>query len=186
MSACSRPSPRWQLTAAELSRSDSCGDIKTPIADFPGFLPMDSDALRRLHYAAAVAIGMFAALTIHIVLTVLGLGLDTVLRSSHPSSRDELISALAWWAVAAAGFIGGWGTGAYLVAAARERDFVYRLARRFLIAVVVVVSTAAGLLSKSGAAGGTVDVIASGTALGLGLVCAYCGARFAYLNAEQL
>jgi hypothetical protein len=147
---------------------------------------MDSDALRRLHYAAAIACGVFASLTVHILLTVFGLGMDAVLRDLIPDSRAQFVSSLAWWAVAAAGFIGGWAAGAYLIAAARERDFVYRLARRVLIAVVVVVCTAAGLLSKTGSAGGTTDVIASLTALGLGLICAFCGARLAYLNAEQV
>jgi hypothetical protein len=52
--------------------------------------------------------------------------------------------------------------------------------------LVVAVCTIAGILSKSGSAGGTVDVIASLSALGLGLICAFCGARLAYLNAEQL
>ena len=147
---------------------------------------MDSDVLRRLHYAAAIACGVFAALTVHIALTVFGLGLDAVLRELSPTSKQQLVSALAWWAIGGAGFAGGWAAGAYLIAAAREREFVYRLARGFLIAVVVVISTAAGLLSKTGSVGGTVDVITSLTALGLGLVCAFCGARLAYLNAEQV
>jgi hypothetical protein len=147
---------------------------------------MDSDALRRLHYAAAIACGVFAALTVHILLTVFGLGMDAVLRDLIPDSRAQFIASLAWWAVAAAGFIGGWAAGAYLIAAARERDLIYRLARRFLIALVVVVCTAAGLLSKTGSVGGTIDVITSLTALGLGLICAFCGARLAYLNAEQV
>jgi len=77
-------------------------------------------------------------------------------------------------------------TRARVIAAAREREFVYILARRFLIALVVVVATASGILSKSGDVGGTVDVISSLTALGLGLICAFCGARLAYLNAEQV
>ena len=33
---------------------------------------------------------------------------------------------------------------------------------------------------------GTVDVVAGLAALGLGLICAFCGARLAYLNAEQV
>src|SRR5476649_1056242 len=41
---------------------------------------MDTDALRRLHYAAAIACGVLAALAMHIVLTVFGVGLDAVLR----------------------------------------------------------------------------------------------------------
>ncbi|MEP7029459.1 MAG: hypothetical protein ABI830_00840 [Pseudolabrys sp.] len=147
---------------------------------------MDTDALRRLHYAAAIACGVFAALALHIVLTVFGIGLDTVLRDAEAGNKQQLISSLAWWAIGGAGFVGGWGTGAYLIAAAREREILYRMAQRFLIAVVFVVATVGGIMSKTGNLGGTVDVIAGLTALGLGLVCAFCGARLAYLNAEQV
>jgi hypothetical protein len=147
---------------------------------------MDPEALRRLHYAAAIACGVFAALAVHILLTMLGLGMDVVLRDAGASAHSQLVSSLAWWAVAAAGFIGGWAAGAYLIAAARERDVIYRIARRVLIALVVIVCTVAGVLSKSGSGGGTIDVIVSLTALGLGLICAFCGARLAYLNAEQV
>jgi hypothetical protein len=73
-----------------------------------------------------------------------------------------------------------------LIAAARERDAIYRMARAALIGLVVIMSTAAGILSKTGSAGGRLDVIAGLTALGLGLICAFCGARLAYLNAEQV
>jgi hypothetical protein len=147
---------------------------------------MDTDILRQLHYAAAIACGVFAALVVHIVLTVFGVGLDAVLREAAAGNKQQLVSALAWWAIGGAGFVGGWGTGAYLIAAARERKFVYRLARRFLIALVFTAVTAGGIMSKIGNLGGTVDVIAGLTALGLGLICAFCGARFAYLNAEQV
>jgi hypothetical protein len=147
---------------------------------------METEVLRRLNYAAAIACGVFAAIAMHILLTVFGLGLDTVLRSGAGATRQQLISALAWWAIAAAGFIGGWGTGAYLIAATREREFVYRLARGFLIALVFAVATAGGVMSKTGDVGGTVDVIAGVAALGLGGICAYCGARLAYLNADQV
>jgi hypothetical protein len=148
--------------------------------------PLDTDALRRLHYAAAIACGVFAALAAHILLTVFGVGLDRVLRDASAASAHQFLSALAWWTIAAAGFIGGWATGAYLIAAARERAFVYRLAQRFLIAVVFAVATAGGIMSKTGTIGGTSDVIAGLAALGLGLICAFCGARLAYLNAEQV
>ena len=147
---------------------------------------MDTDVLRRLHYAAAIACGVFAALTVHIVLTVFGVGLDTVLRGASAGNAGQFVSAAAWWAIGGAGFAGGWATGAYLIAATREREFVFRLAQRFLIAVVFAVATAGGIMSKSGNLGGTVDVIAGLTALGLGLICAFCGARLAYLNAEQV
>ncbi len=147
---------------------------------------MDTDILRRLHYAAAIACGVFAALVVHIVLTVFGVGLDAALRDAAANNKQQLASALAWWAIGGAGFVGGLGTGAYLIAAARERDFVYQIARRFLIALVFAVATAGGVMSKTGDLGGTVDVIAGLIALGLGLICAFCGARLAYLNAEQV
>ena len=147
---------------------------------------MDTDALRRLHYAAAIACGVFAALAVHIMLIVFGVGLDAVLRDDAAGSAPQFVSALAWWAIAAAGFVGGWGAGAYLIAAARERAFVYRLAQRFLIGVVFAVATVGGIMSKSGNVGGTADVIAGLAALTLGLICAFCGARLAYLNAEQV
>jgi len=147
---------------------------------------MEADALRRLHYAAAIACGVFAALSVHIALTVFGAGLDAVLRDAVAGHRQQVASALAWWAIAGAGFVGGWATGAYLIAAARERAFVFRLAQRFLVAVVFAVATAGGIMSKSGNLGGTIDVVAGLTTLALGLICAYCGARLAYLNAEQV
>lgn len=146
---------------------------------------METEVLRRLNYMAAVACGVFAAIAVHILLTVFGVGLDAVMRQTS-STKGEFISAVAWWAIAAAGFIGGWATGAYLIAAAREREFVYKLARRFLVALVFAVATAGGVMSKTGDVGGTVDVVAGLTTLVLGVVCAYCGARLAYLNAEQV
>jgi F0F1-type ATP synthase membrane subunit c/vacuolar-type H+-ATPase subunit K len=146
---------------------------------------MDTDAPRFLNYAAAVACGVFAALAAHILLTVFGIGLGSVLRADG-GSKQQFASALAWWAIGGAGFVGGWAAGAYLIAAARERDFVYRLATRFLVAIVFGIATAGGVLSKTGNLGGTADVIAGVAALGLGLVCAFCGARLAYLNAEQV
>lgn len=147
---------------------------------------MDADATRRLHYITAIACGVFAALALHIVLTVLGFGLDKVLRAASYGAQVQLVAALSWWAIAAAGFAGGWATSAYLIAAARERTFVYRLAQRFLIALVFAGATAGGIMSKSGEGSGTPDVIAGLTALALGILTAYCGARLAYLNAEQV
>ena len=147
---------------------------------------MDPDVTRRLHYITAIACGVFAALALHIALTVLGFGMDKVLRDGGLAAPVQFVAALSWWAIAAAGFAGGWATSAYLIAAARERTFVYRLAQRFLIALVFAVATAGGVMSKGGEGSGTPDVVAGLTALALGIVTAYCGARLAYLNAEQV
>jgi hypothetical protein len=141
---------------------------------------MDTDVLRRLHYAAAIGCGVFAALCIHIVLSVFGIGLSRALQGG------QSIAAVAWWAIAAAGFLTGWAAAAYLIAAARERAQLTRIAQGVLIAVVFIGATAGGIVSRIGDAGGTGSVAAGVTAFALGLICAYCGARFAYLNAEQI
>jgi hypothetical protein len=141
---------------------------------------MHTDVLRRLHYASAIACGVFAALALHIVLSVLGVDMSRVLYG------DRASAALAWWAVAAVGFIVAWATAAYLIAAARERELLTRLAQRALIALVFIVATAGGIMSRGGEGAGTASVIAGVAAFALGLICAYCGARFAYLNAEQI
>ena len=109
-----------------------------------------------------------------------------MLRDATTGSKQQFVSAMAWWAIGGAGFVGGWAAAAYLIAAARARDLLYRLAQRFLIAVVFVTATVGGIMSKTGNLGGTVDVVAGLAALGLGLICAFCGARLAYLNAEQV
>ena len=140
---------------------------------------METDALRRLHYTAAIGCGVFAALCVHIVLSVFGLGLSRVLQG------QPAIAALAWWAIAGSGFVSAWATAAYLIAATREREMLTRVAQRVLVAIVFIVATAGGILSRvEGSEGGS--VAAGLTAFALGLVCAYCGARFAYLNAEQI
>jgi hypothetical protein len=63
---------------------------------------------------------------------------------------------------------------------------IYRLAQKVLIGLIFVVATVGGIMSKTGNLGGTVDVIAGLAAVALGLICAFCGARLAYLNAEQV
>lgn len=142
------------------------------------------ETLRRLQYAAAIACGVLASLTVHIVLTVSGAGLGIALRE-NATSAQQLTASLAWWAIGASGFIGGWATGSYLVAAARGRTFIYTVARRLLAALVLGMCTAAGILSKSGGIGVGADVLTSLTALTLGLLSAFCGARLAYLSSRD-
>jgi len=145
---------------------------------------METETLR-LHYAAAIACGVLAALAVHILLTVSGHGLGAMLREAAPGNAAQMTSALAWWAIGAGGFVAGWASGAYLIAAARGRDVIATIARRFLIAMVVAVCTAAGVLSKTGGLGGGLDVLTNLAALAVAVLTAYCGARFAYLRAER-
>src|SRR5260221_14228527 len=92
--------------------------------------PMDTDVLRRLHYAAAIACGVFAALVMHILLTVSGIGLDSVLRDSAIGNKQQFISAMAWWAIGGAPFFCGRALGGFLIAGGCGREFVFRFAQR--------------------------------------------------------
>src|SRR5262249_60881478 len=96
----------------------------------------------------------------------------TWLLAPATANRQQFVSAIAWWAVAGAGFFGGWAAAAYLIAAARERDVIYRLAQKVLIGLVFVAATVGGIMSKTGNLGGTVDVIAGLTA---GFARVFCG-----------
>src|SRR5260221_12353348 len=80
--------------------------------------PMDTDVLRRLHYAAAIACGVFAALVMHILLTVSGIGLDSVLRDSAIGNKQQFISAMAWWAIGGGALGRGRGCGGYPIGGA--------------------------------------------------------------------
>src|SRR4029077_6242820 len=91
--------------------------------------PLDTDALRRLNYAAAIACGVFAALIVHILLTVFGIGLDAVLRDPAMGNKQKFVSAMARWVTGGSGFGGAWAPPAYLIAGARERELIYRLAQ---------------------------------------------------------
>src|SRR5262249_57493892 len=95
---------------------------------------MDTDALRRLHYAGAIACGIFAALVVHILLTALGIGLDAALRDSATETKQQFFSAIAWWAIGGAGFVGGWAAAAYLIAPARVPEVTHHLPHPFLSA----------------------------------------------------
>src|SRR5258708_25942228 len=108
--------------------------------------PMDTDVLRRLHYAAAIACGVFAALVMHILLTVSGIGLDSVLRDSAIGNKQQFISAMAWWAIGGAAFVGGRASGAYPIAAAPERVLVFPLSQPILFAFGIVAVTPRGII----------------------------------------
>src|SRR5262249_57546540 len=91
---------------------------------------MDTDALRRLHYAGAIGCGIFAALVVHILLTVFGIGLDAALRDPGTVNRQQFVSTIAWWAIAGAGFFGGWAAAASLIAPPRAPPVLYPLSHK--------------------------------------------------------
>ena len=65
-----------------------------------------SDSPRALIYTTALACGLFLALAVHIGLTAAGLGLGTAARGVLFSDKDQINTALAWWAIGIAGCSG--------------------------------------------------------------------------------
>jgi hypothetical protein len=58
----------------------------------PDPAPIGTEDRRRLNYAAAIACGVFAALIVHILLTVFGIGLDAVLRDAAIGNKQQFVS----------------------------------------------------------------------------------------------
>jgi hypothetical protein len=145
---------------------------------------MDPNVFRRsLHGAASLGCGVAASAVTYIACTAGGINLHLILAAGEPG--HQLNAALAWWAIAGAGFAGAWMTQVYLIAAARERDLVYRTAQRVLIVLVFAVTAAAGLVSKSADVDGAAHFFAALAASGLGLVCGFCGLRLGYYSSDQ-
>jgi hypothetical protein len=61
---------------------------------------------RALIYTTALTCGLFLALTVHIGLTAAGFGLAGAAVEVFLSGRDQINTALAWWAVGIAGCLG--------------------------------------------------------------------------------
>jgi hypothetical protein len=71
---------------------------------------MSSELPRALTYTTALACGLFLALSVHIGLTALGVGLSAVARDVFFSGKDQIHAALAWWAIGIAGCFGSLAT----------------------------------------------------------------------------
>jgi hypothetical protein len=62
--------------------------------------------LRVLIYTAALTCGVFLALAVHIGLTAAGFGLAGAAAGGFLSGKDQINTALAWWAIGIAGCFG--------------------------------------------------------------------------------
>jgi hypothetical protein len=61
---------------------------------------------RVLIYMAALTCGLLLALAVHIALTAAGLGLAGAAAGAFLSGKDQINTALAWWAIGIAGCFG--------------------------------------------------------------------------------
>jgi hypothetical protein len=133
---------------------------------------------RHLILAGAMTSGLLLALSVHILGQRFGLDLGGLWHVADPATLVPVTAALAWWLIALVGFAGG-----YIVAALMRRAASGRIPRRlrqFLVMIGLLLLAAAGQAASAPAsAPTTAGVLAGLTALVVGAIMAFCGARFA-------
>ena len=136
---------------------------------------------RRLILAGAMTSGLLLALAVHMLGQRFGLDLGSLWRSDSPEFMPAG-AAIAWWLIAAMGFVGGYVTATLLHRAASGA--IPPRMRQFLIAVGVLVLAGAGQAASAPSPVPTVaGVVAGLAALLLGGLMAFCGAHFALRKA---
>jgi hypothetical protein len=136
---------------------------------------------RRLILAGAMISGWLLALAVHMIGQRFGLDLGGLWRSDSPEFMSAG-AAIAWWLIAAMGFVGGYVT-ATLLNRAAAGTMPPRM-RQFLIAIGVLVLAGAGQAASAPSPLPTVaGVVAGVAALLLGGLMAFCGAHFALRKA---
>lgn len=133
---------------------------------------------RHLILAGALLSGVLLALAMHVLGQRFHLDLGGLWRSDDPRTLVPAGAAVAWWLIATVGFSSG-----YFVAGLMHRAAAGHMPRRlrqFLIVAGVILLAAAGQAASAPSAAPTATGVLAGlTALCLGAVMAFCGARFA-------
>jgi hypothetical protein len=126
----------------------------------------------------ALLSGVLLALAMHVLGQRFHLDLGGLWRSDDPRTLVPAGAAVAWWLIATVGFSSG-----YFVAGLMHRAAAGHMPRRlrqFLIVAGVILLAAAGQAASAPSAAPTATGVLAGlTALCLGAVMAFCGARFA-------
>lgn len=132
---------------------------------------------RRLILAGSIISGVLLALAVHMLAQGFGLHLQALWRP-EPGQGMPAGTALAWWLIASAAFVGGYVMATLLRSAASGR--MPSKVRHFLIAVGVLILAGAGqTASAPSQISSNAGVIAGLIALCLGGIMAFCGAHFA-------
>ena len=136
---------------------------------------------RRLILAGATISGVMLALAVHMLGQRFGLDLGGLWRND-PTNFMPAGSAIAWWLIAAMGFVSGYVTANLLDSAASGR--IPRRMRHFLIGIGVLVLAGAGQAASAPNAIPTASGVTAGLiAVMLGGIMAFCGAHFAMKRA---
>lgn len=132
---------------------------------------------RVLIYTTALTCGLFLALAVHIALTAAGLGLAGAAVDAFLSGKDQINTALAWWAI---GIAGCFGSLAVIVLARRLNRPGLRILRLMLGFGFVCILAAAGhkAASPPGSAAALTTAV-NLAAMTLGGFMAFFAAHFA-------
>ncbi len=132
---------------------------------------------RVLIYTTALICGLFLALAVHIGLTAAGIGLAGAAVEVFLSGKDQINTALAWWAI---GIAGCFGSLAAIVLARRLNRPGLRIVRLTLaLAFVCLLAVAGHKAAAPAASGAALTTAVNLAAMTLGGFMAFFAAHFA-------
>src|SRR5688500_18737209 len=141
----------------------------------PGASPSESPPV--LIYTMALACGLFLALAVHIGLTAAGLGLGTAARGVFFSDKDQINTALAWWAIGIAGCAGS--LAAIAVARRLNRPGLKILRMTLALAFFCLLAVAGRSAAAPPGSGAAITTAVNLAAMTLGGFMAFFAAHFA-------
>jgi hypothetical protein len=132
---------------------------------------------RVLIYTTALTCGLFLALAVHIGLTAAGVGLATAAREVLFSGKDQINTALAWWAIGIAGCCGS--LAAIVLARQLNRPGLRLLRVTLALAFVCLLAVAGRKAAAPPGSGAAMTTAMNLAAMTLGGFMAFFAAHFA-------
>jgi hypothetical protein len=132
---------------------------------------------RALTYITALACGVFLALAVHIGLTAAGVGLTGAALDVVLTGKNQINTALAWWAIGIAGCLGS--LGAIALSRRLRRRTMRHLRLLIAIAFVCLLAVAGRKAAAPPGSGAAITVAANLAAMTLGAFMAFFAAHFA-------
>jgi hypothetical protein len=132
---------------------------------------------RVLNYITALVCGLFLALAVHICLTAAGFGLAGASREAFLAGRNQINTALAWWAIGIAGCLGS--LGAIFLSRATNRPLARPFRRAVALGFFCILALAGHKAAAPAAGGAALTVAANLAAMTLGAFTAFFAAHFA-------
>jgi hypothetical protein len=139
---------------------------------------MPQDSSRMTIFATAMTSGLLLALAALMVSGRLGIGLTSVWRDVFPTDANAVRSALGWWMIAGAGFIGSFLTGVLVQdVGGRNRR---RGLRRLTVALFFLLLAGVPYLAAASPAPNLPFALGANlTGFALATLTAFCGSWFA-------